>query len=106
MAEKTKEKPSEPVEVRKIRVPSETAKGVFVHTFGAGCIKIGEESHFILDGTFRMPPGNEDLLVTRLIMSPQTIKLLMKLLEKTIGDYEKEHGKIKLPEYSIGGTKE
>jgi hypothetical protein len=84
-----------------LKASYEIAKGQFVHDFGIACIQYQEVPSFFLDGTVRPPPGDASILVTRLIMTPTTLKSLRRLIDKAISDFEAEYGEIKLEEEEI-----
>ena len=61
---------------------------------------------FNLDFMQRVPGRAEQLnVVSRIAMSPQHAKLLLHLLKKNVKEYEKEFGKIKLPEKKMKENK-
>ena len=61
----------------------------------ANYFKVGHNAfEFVLDfGQFYPENGNAQLH-TRIITSPENAKCLLELLQKSIGQYEKEHGPI------------
>ena len=53
---------------------------------------------FNLDFGQRMPGGKQVNIISRVAMSPQHAKLLLKVLAKNVEKFEQEYGDIKTPE--------
>lgn len=54
-------------------------------------------SEFILDFARIMPGPPRAKVHSRIILTPQAAKSVLKLLEQNVQKYEKEHGEIRLP---------
>ena len=53
---------------------------------------------FSIDFGQRMPTGKQVNVVSRVALSPQHAKLFLNLLAKNVDEYEKEFGKISVPQ--------
>ena len=103
---KTQTKVSELKTYPEAKIPvNDVEKGVFADDFTLSCLVSGGADHFVLDVTLKPPPGKIELLVSRIILAPLTLKLLYTLLDTAIKSYEKDHGEMKLPEHeTLQGT--
>ena len=85
----------------KVNIPKEAAEGIYSNivfmNFNA--------SEFIIDFGRILPAVPEAKIYSRIIMNPQHCKRLMHLLERNIDKFEKQFGKISLPEKE-GGKKD
>lgn len=55
---------------------------------------------FNLDFAQRVPAENQVHIVSRIALSPQHAKLLVRLLKQNVENYEQQFGEIKIPEKS------
>jgi hypothetical protein len=84
------------------RIPAnDVEKGVLAQDFTLSYTEFGGTNIFFLDVTLRPPPVEGELLVSRIMMAPATMKLLCDLLDTAIKSYEKMHGEIKLPKFEL-----
>ena len=61
---------------------------------------------FNMDFGQRVPGGNNVRIVGRVAMSPQHAKLLLKVLERNVEEFEKNFGKIETPKQPKVGPKD
>ena len=84
----------------KIKLPPQNAEAKYSDFAAVGKNSLG----FTLDFGQRMPGGKSIQIVSRVAMSPQHAKLLKKVLEKNIEDYEDKFGDINLPKKGKAST--
>ena len=76
-----------------IKLDEKVGEGIYANLF----LITNSPSEFIID-CGRIVPGLPDAKIySRILMTPQHAKQLLKTLEKNIINFEKQHGEIKLP---------
>ena len=81
-----------------IQLDEVTAQGQYVNMVVAQ----HSPSEFVLDFIF-IPPGQFKARVrSRIILSPEHAKRLMKVMAENVANYERRFGEIKLPEIVFG----
>ena len=93
---------SEPIKTKsinvEIKISEEVAQGMYVNMV----VATHSPSEFVLDFIF-VPPGQLKANVrSRVILSPEHAKRLLKVLNDNVSHYEKRFGEIKLPEPPAG----
>ena len=65
---------------------------------------IFNDSEFIIDFARILPGVNSAEIKSRIIMNPKNAKVLMKILENSIKNYENKYGDIDIPEKGKEGN--
>lgn len=76
-----------------ISLDEQVGEGVYANFF----MITHSTSEFVIDCGRIVPGLSKAKIYSRIIATPQHAKQLMKILEKNIANYEKQHGEIKLP---------
>lgn len=77
-----------------IEIPEEILEGVYSNL----AVVMHSQSEFVLDFV-RLIPGRQSAKVkSRVILSPDNVKRLVRVLQQNVYNYEQENGTIQLPE--------
>lgn len=81
-----------------IRVPEDKQMGIYSNL----CIVMHSPSEFIFDFARILPGQEQPTLAGRVLLTPDNAKRLAKMLMGNVQEYERNYGKIELPEEQIG----
>lgn len=77
-----------------IEIPEEVVEGVYSNL----AVVMHSQSEFVLDFV-RLIPGRQSAKVqSRVILTPDNVKRLVRVLQQNVYNYEQENGVIQLPE--------
>lgn len=77
-----------------IEIPEEVVEGVYSNL----AVVMHSQSEFVLDFV-RLIPGRQSAKVkSRVILAPDNVKRLVRVLQQNVYNYEQENGVIQLPE--------
>ena len=83
-----------------VELPDEVAEGLYSNLM----FITHSASEFVVDFARALPGIRKGKVYSRIVMTPQHAKALSELLQRNVGQFEDQHGPIKLPGANSGDS--